>query len=520
MLARFLNCRAEPSAGFRRLLNIYREPEYSGYVRGHGRKYGVIWLDWATSGLMETSDKIEFEIALIRFIQRTVREVIGLLGQPLSEIEKSAPEGVHLEELLSSDNLGPCYKAFHALVHILNHYTENTVVLLIDDFDEIYRKAAEVDAYETLDEFLVLSFEEMMRHCGSMVSKIACFGVHTLEGNGPFRECTFGPGAIRVSTLGERDKYQTDFGFTRDEVRDAVDYFKEEAKTDDSELEINYQVVSEGADQIIFHPYSTAAAIKYGSVDEYWTREHPLDFESFPFTILGKHVFGLGDFFFIVHEPHKGLNWPLSPVPVSYSPDKKEFYWKREQLLAWLHAEGYAARKQLPCQEVTLHMHRRVYAMVDQKTGLIQALKSLKSAYPLSDRDAAPFAKSFDSLLRLPHFLEGSSALNDTYRLKVMLEEILKAVLPLKSYYKSDYDVTGYPMFTVSENHLVMFVIDFRNKTPELEKLKERLMRARVKFEDNNAVTIIGCYLVSNVPTVKVLPAFNPEVDRLRFDLY
>lgn len=520
MLARFLNCRAEPSAGFRRLLNMYKEQEFNGYVRGHSRKYGVIWLDWSTSGLMETSDRAEFEIVLLRYIQRVLREGLESLCRPMSEIRQFAPDGVDFEEMLTADNVEACYKAFPALTQVLNHYTENTVVVLIDDYDDIYKKAAEVEAYDVLNDYLTSAFDSLMSQCSSMIFKIACFGTHMLAENGPFRECTFGPGAIKVSTLGSRDQYQLDFGFTREEVKEACDYFKDEARTDDAELEVHYQIVSEEAKQTLYHPYSTAAAIKYGSIDEYWTREHPLNFDAFPFTMMNQKVFGLGDFFAIVHEPQNGINWPASIIPVSYNPKVQEVRWQQEQLLSWLHSEGYAARKQLPCQEIFTHMQKRVFSMVDQQTGFIQALKALKSSFPLSECSVAPLARAFTALANMPHFYKGSSSVGEYCRLRTLIEEMFKAILPFQCFYKSDWEIKSYPMYKVSPNHLVLFVLDFNNRAPDLLALKDRLMRSKVQHQDDHAVTIVACYLDGQVPTCQMLSGFNPSVDRLRFDLY
>lgn len=511
MLSAFFNCMQEASAGFRRLPVLMRDPErvWEGYVKGHAGKYAVIRIDWLESGVLEASDEVEMEMRMLQYVRRMLRGTIESMGMHAEQLERVLPENLDLEEIFRAESLNLATKALGALAHILGTGTENQVLILIDDYDAIYRKAAEVNAYTSISEFLVALFAQLGRMAGSVVWKVVAFGTHKLKGGGylgglQLEDSQIGlrPGLrkpaapIEYSYLGAKeDRYKGDFGFTEAEVTAALEELK--CGLNIGEMEEWYQVISESTTTVLLHPHSTASAIKYGRVQSYWTQDCPIRFHQYPFTkMLEMEGFGPGTLEQIALQPHSHeFTWPTEYHEVDYDPEAAAQLITRD-VLAWLHAEGYSARAQAASHEAGAYLVQMADQWFDQQTGFIQALHAFTAAdEDFTQLDLTDLRNAMDRILKMKCFHLGRSPLNSNPVFPRFIRRLLSSMFPSKEPWMLDGEML--PVMEVQPGTFVVVSFDLSGRQPAPGYYASRLKMSKVIHAGNTSCSfwVLCCHL-------------------------
>lgn len=507
MLAAFFNCMQEPSAGFRRLPLLMRDPDrqWEGHLKGHCGKYFVIRIDWETSGILEASDEIEMEMRMLQYFQKMLRDTMETLRLKGEQVERAIPEHVDMGDMIKADGLHLATKALGTVAHILGMSADNQILVLIDDYDAILRKAAEVGAYAQIAEFLSDSFEQLAKLAGQFVWKVVAFGTQKLENDGYLGKIELDPTSIarrasrytpvEYSCFGSKeDPYNRDFGFTEAEVIEALKELKSGLNI--GELEEWYQVVSESTDTVLLHPHSVASAIKFGQVQQYWTWECPLRIDKYPFTkVLSMEGFGPGTLEQIALQPHSlEYNWPNEYIPLNYDPESDPKTIIRN-ILGWLHAEGYAARGQLSNHEAGLYLQQVADQWFDQQTGFIQALHAFSCEGDLSVVDLTDLRKSIDSILKMENFHGGYSPLKSGIYFTRFIRRLLSAVFPSLEPWALDGELLPVIQVRPLDYFVVSFDVSGRQPTPGFIASRLKMSKVINAYNMESHFWVLCCYV-------------------------
>lgn len=477
--------------GFHRLLKINRKHKYSGIVKGYGERYGIIWIDWAASKVLEASDAIEFEAKMARYMTKLLREMIEMLGIPEKHLSRKIPKDVDLGKLLTSESMDDSCQTLGLMAHLYGLVTENQVIIIMDDYDKIYKKAADIGCYSETVEFLKVLFSEAIRIGHNQIWKIAAFGVHAIKNDGPFEECFLGNRPPSYSFLGSADKYQLDFGFTKKDVDKALREFPTSGLSY-GDLESWYQVVPESDDKLLLQAYSVASAIKHGSLDEYFTRVNPINLYSYPFNRMNKNEFGPGNLIEIAHEPHLShLKWPLQPIPVDYDPENSNAYLNISHLLSWLHSEGYAFREELGSREMVNHLKRASMMNLNLLTNIIPAFKSLRGRNEGCFPSTEAIKNSLEALFSLPNYMNGLGAREQPKMIVNHITLLFRQLFPEAMGWS--HEGSHYRVYETGPRDHVVVVLEFSGNDPSLEYLEARLKMSKVATVDSHRINVLIC---------------------------
>lgn len=401
LLARFLDYKHERSPGFRRRLAIHGS-EHSGLVQRYAGQYVVIMVYWAESGVMRASSSHEFKLLLIQYLQALLRDELSKLAASLAQLDKHLPSHISLFKLLQTDSIWDCTSILGVLALTMATASENQVVIIVDDYDLVLRKAGELGIYGNMVKFLTRFYDQTATIAQGHIWKMVAFGTHRLQDDAPFSSILLNMKDRPVyNQFGAVDKYFYDFGFTGEEVKAALT--DNRSKLTMEEMDAWYKIPESGnMINLLYHPFSVASAINHDQLDQYWTREAPLDMHAFPMRCLTD--WGPGDFTLIFDEPSSPtLGWSFKCNRLNYDHDCAKGV-GRAQVLSWMRDAGYISKGQVVSQEQSSHLFSIRNGLLNDQTGLIRAILALRHpAEPNPD----PLRDALESVLALPNFAGG-----------------------------------------------------------------------------------------------------------------
>ncbi len=292
LLRYFLDVQHEPSPAFRRLLQISHS-KYTSLTGAYAGRYSVVLIDWKASGVLQACSGEDFEIKLVDYLvsvlcQHTDPYLLSSLSS--SYYESRSDLVAQIGRLKRATSLEDLQEMLLVLCRFLNTVNEEQVVLIVDGYDDVYLKAEEVGF--RIGPFLSRFFSLATGNMNSPIFKVAAFGVHRFQDDGPFAGCQLNGKEIAYSTVYNDDPYRADFGFTDGEISEFMRNYRLTEMTID-DLRNWYFIDSADPELSLLHPYSIAAALKTRKFTRHWTREAPLCMTSFPLSKIDQ--FGVGD---------------------------------------------------------------------------------------------------------------------------------------------------------------------------------------------------------------------------------
>lgn len=406
VLASFLDYQRKHSAGFDRLLLITNSIPECERASVYANKFAVLRLDWEASGVLAASSSLEFEYLLQRYMQGLLLEHMEGLHQPVAELDKKLPPEIDLEGLLGPQSLYGVARVLAAIILLHRRVGGVQSVLLVDDYDEVLRKAGELGNYGFLSGFLNQLFIEAASLAADCLWKVAAFGTHPLLDDGPFREVYLDDYSVAYSRYGDKDAYQEDFGFTEAEVTLALRDLDSPVRLAD--IQAWYEMEGAGGKGApLYHPHSVASAVRYGQCQAYWTRDRPLSLHRFPFTRLGP--WGVGNLHLLITTEGALYDWRRASPHISYYVGDGPI--TAAQLVAWLHEEGYTMRDIPGNKETEQHLCRLRNDWFNQQTGFVDAVRAA-----VVTLDVQPLQQAMDRASRLPCFLNGKPVFDTSDR--------------------------------------------------------------------------------------------------------
>lgn len=437
MLRTYFDYRVKPGPGFK-LLSINDEARDDFYLK-HGQQYAVITLDWRAGRVLRATSMKDLQARIRGYLQSVFLDQINMFGLGLKDVkswaERSALKRDFKFSIFFDDQpLAASVKLLSALITFVSSVSERSVIVLVDDYDEVLAKAGELAAngeeYREIEGF----FEDFYYQAFGKGSafKVCIFGVHRLSNFAPFsRLLQSNSKMVSFHDFSdETEPFAEDFGFTSEEVTEAMEKVKVK-DIDLYDLNLHYQL-DWGGKRDILHPYSIAAALKYGSLDEYWVRRTPLNFFGYPFARA--EDWGVGDMSRLCKYMSRTNLESVIMLAVSYDPSKRV---GAGHVLQHMVEEGFLRTKlgHNLTREISSYLDYAWIHWFDHLTGIVEAIRSIESG------ETDPLKLALQRVVGMQNFYKGLPAMDPscTNILNELFQTILSYLFDFDKAYYGDY---------------------------------------------------------------------------------
>jgi hypothetical protein len=285
--------------------------------------------------------------------------------------------------------------------------------------------------------------------------------------------------------------YASDFGFQSAEAELAIKTLGSDVPLESLRAHYTCNTIDHRA----LHPYSCAAAIKYGSAEDgYWTTKVPLD-PATSFVVSRCPDFGPGD---LAAMATSLSSFKTASAAVSLRPFEPQ---SREQALKALLEEGYVTVKSAPSAENTVHLEAAAKAWFDDLTGLHDALRWIPN------RDFTRLHEALARVTQCKSFFSGHPAMHpDCHRrVNLLVAEIIDdAFEGHPSFYFYDRRIPV--VKTDPEEYLLFFLPGIKPSVPsEITRLltEEALKLPEFKNGDS-ALSLLLAYIEEGQGDVQI----------------
>lgn len=502
MLRVYLDHRVAPGPGFAKLR--INGPEH-GTLRQHlGNTCNVVYLDWQAGEVLRASSIADLQVRLRNYLYGLFLDLLDGLRVSRAHL----PEGLDLDAYHAYDHFDDFREVVRTMLKVLAAATTRRTVVLVDDYEAVLKKAAELaKTGEDYDAFHVFFQELYAAAFGdpSLYWKACLFGTHRLAADAPFDKLLAEQKALLADTASVgpaaavafyekyvlAQPYAADFGFHAAELELAIKVLGAEVTLES--LQAHYTCNS--IDHRAMHPYSCAAAIKYGSAEGgYWTTRAPLD-PATSFVVSRCPQFGPGD---LAAMATSLASFRTASAAVSLRPHEPQ---SREQALKALLEEGYVTVKAAPSAESTVHLEAVAKAWFDDLTGLHDALRCI------ADRDFTRLHESLARVTQCQTFFIGNPAMHPDCHRKVnqlIAETIEDAFDGHPAFYFYDRRIPV--VKTDPEEYLLFFLPGIKPTVPsEITRLltEEALKLPQFKHGDN-ALSLLLAYIDASSGDIQI----------------
>lgn len=252
MLYKFFSIRQEGDGGLFKNLNIWREEKYKS-LQG---TYPVIFMSFAD---IKCNNYREAFLAICRLIAREYKKHIFLTeDEKLPEVCKNQFYRV----MNGNADIGEMRTSLNQLSEYLCHYYGKKVILLLDEYDTPMQEAYLHGYWEELTGFLRGFFNSTFK-TNPYLERAIMTGITRVSKESFFSELN----NLTVAGVTSR-QYETAFGFTEEEVYQAMKEYGLEDQVQD--VKLWYDGFKFGNQDNIYNPWSIANFLKFRELKPYW----------------------------------------------------------------------------------------------------------------------------------------------------------------------------------------------------------------------------------------------------------
>lgn len=504
LLRTYFDYRHFPGPGFK-LLKINNE-ENDEFFEQHAQQYAVIVLDWKAGGVLRASSFEDFKSRLRGYLQSVFLDQINILQQSLKDViswfeQPYTSRDYKPSNFFDDRSLVASVKLLAALTYFMASVSERNVIVLVDDYDDVLAKAGELaqsaEEYREIERFFEDFYYETIEK--NSAARICLFGVHKLANSAPFSKII--SRRTWMVTFHEHsndnEPFSRDFGFETKEAEDAMKVLNVSGLTS-HELNQQYQL-QWGGKRDMLHPYDTAAAIKYGSIDDYWVKKAPLNFAAYPFS--RNEAFGIGDMLMFASHFHRIKYANVAPLPISYDPSAKV---GAGHVLQYMLEEGFL-RPHLSMQltkELCDYLDVAWIHWLDLSIGITDAMREL------FQHNTEPIRIALEKLKTIPFFYQGLPFLDSKCRLlwPSLFDGLMQKIFRVSCNFFDEFALVS----TDDDPHNLLFVylgvLEMNDMAYKhyIEKQTEVVRRSRQYNNGKATITIIVAVILQNDGSVRI----------------
>lgn len=279
----------------RALLDLYMLRNAS-QRQEHFHRHSIVALRLGHHSIMDTSSVVALEQAIIRYFESVLMSIM----KSYRKEERDVPPEMRalyrrLCGKLPSRQLENWTEALQLMINLVHAFSGFTAAVLVDDYDEVLKKASELKAFDQVASFFSAFFLKGFND-GIATEKLfraVVFGVQRFHEQMPFKEVR----SHQYYALGDQhDPFAREFGFTQSEVTSTIGVFASELKAEALFDAFGGYYLAGSSTEFLVHPYGVAKSLTSQRISsDYWTRRIYIDFESPPFSNLAG--FGVGNLY-------------------------------------------------------------------------------------------------------------------------------------------------------------------------------------------------------------------------------